>query len=224
MTDAQEVSQELPSNSRWKALIAINLVLGFLLWAIYLTDYSLAGNVADIVFPVGVCGAGLVSLGFSGIAPTRVSRLVTGLTCLPSIIGGGLAIIVGVLLFIPPFTLGGMFLVLETATEQLVQEVESPDRSRVAQVYFRAVGAYSAGEGRVFVRVRYSQFPLVERDVYYVSPSYSDGTDYVSWLDNDTLYIREVDETVTLGIVRPTIPAVIGIPIKLIQLVLHAFG
>lgn len=68
-------------------------------------------------------------------------------------------------MFVPPFTLGGLFAFDELAGEKQIQQIESPDGRLTADVYFRGVGAYSGGNGRVDVRIRDRFVPFLERDV-----------------------------------------------------------
>ena len=66
---------------------------------------------------------------------------------------------------------------------------------------FFGVGAYTGGNGHIYVRVKYRCFPIVERDIYYVDESFADEEtdDYLYWLDDDTLYISETEEEVEVG-------------------------
>ena len=93
-------------------------------------------------------------------------------------------------MLVPPFTLGAFFAASEIAGETEIQRAISSDGTRIAYVYFRGVGAYSGGNGRIFVRVRHQILPLLERDVFYLPRSYADenSTNYLEWRDNNTLY------------------------------------
>ena len=203
-----------------KLLVGINLILGLCLWFFYFTDCSLAGTVADILFPPIVAGVALVSS--ASVKRRRLfPRVLVTLAHLPSIIGGGLYVLVGIMLFIPPFTLGAMFTVSEITDETLIQQAVSPDGARVASVYFRPVGAYSGGSGRIFVRVSPRLMPFIERDIYYVRVSSADEntTNYLKWVDDHTVYISERKQIVEVGWLQLKMPEVFAIPLNMIRFV-----
>jgi hypothetical protein len=204
----------------WKSLLVFDLLLGLLLWFGGFTDYSWAGTVADIAYPFVVVVSGLFSL----VAVVKVSgwgrRLLALLSCVPSLFGGCASIILAAILFLPPFTLGTVFMIDEITGEKLIQRAVSADGWRVAEVYFRPVGAYSGGNGRVYIRVKHRLFPLVERDVYYVEVSHADEStsDYLHWKDSDTLYIYEEQREVNVEGIRPRLPTVVSVPVSMIGL------
>jgi hypothetical protein len=212
------VSQIAPRQQRWRILLAMNLGAGVLLWFFYSTDFSWTGTIPDIAFPPLVAVMSLVSLLISKKAPSRRLRRATRLACLPSLIGGWLYILVAVLLIMPPFTLGALFMIDEISHEKLIQEAVSPDGSLVAQVYFRGVGAYASGNGRIYVRVKHRLLPVVEKDVFTLHGSHADENtaDYLSWADGDTLYIPETQENVAVGTITWRIPNVFAIPVRLL--------
>lgn len=76
-----------------KALVIINLILGLFLWFLFFTDYSLAGTMPDILYPPVVGTIALVSL-VTNLIRNKRKRLLITLPHLPSIIGGGLYILV----------------------------------------------------------------------------------------------------------------------------------
>ncbi|NIN65220.1 MAG: hypothetical protein GTO63_11080 [Anaerolineae bacterium] len=211
-----DVSTGSTSTSRhgWLILLVANLTLGLTLWFFHCTDYSLAGTIPDLLFPPAVAVMGLVSIMAAKGAPTLAKKLVIGLSSLPSLVGGCLPLLVGMLLFVPPLTLGGMFMVHEIANEKLIQQAISPDGWRSAEVYFRGVGAYGAGSGRIFVRVKHRLFPFVERDVYYLPVTHvpRDTTNRLHWRDNETLHIAETGEEVEVGLLTFQVPQVFTIP------------
>ncbi len=201
-----------------KVLAAINLILGLFLWFLFSTDYSLIGNISDILFPPVTGIIALVLLAIIKISNKRF-RLSITLAHLPSIIGGGLYIMVALVMFVPPFTLAMLFNVSEIASETEIQRVISPDGTRVAYVYFRGVGAYSGGNGRIFIRVRHSKLPFLERDIFYLSKSYAseESTNYLDWRDSDTIYISEIEREISVGIIEAEIPPIFDIPYSIIR-------
>jgi hypothetical protein len=218
MSDPAVVQETARSPRRWPLLIGLNLYLGVLLWFFYFTDYSWTGLVPDIAFPPVVAMVALVSLLVSRKAAGASQRRAAKWACLPPLIGGCSYILMAVLLVMPPFTLGALFTIDEMSHEKLIQEAISPDRSRVAQVYFRGVGAYASGNGRIYVRLRHRLLPFLERDIYHLHGSHADEDteDYLSWRDDDTLYIPETQENVTVGIITFRIPPVFATPVRLI--------
>ena len=221
----QEASSA-PDRDRGKQILLIamvNLMLGAVLWFGLFTDYSLAGTLADLVFTPLVGLVGLVSF-VTLLAWKSVKGIgcLASLACLPSLIGGCLPALVTLLLILPPFTLGFIFAMDEMAHETRIQRVVSPNGFWVAEVYFRGVGAYAAGNGRIFVRVKPRWFPFIERDIYSLSKSYAseDTTDYLCWIDSDTLLISETQKEIKVGIVGFEMPSFIRtLPFMLLILV-----
>ena len=114
-----------------------------------------------------------------------------------------------------------MFTVSEITDETLIQQAVSPDGARVASVYFRPVGAYSGGSGRIFVRVSPRLMPFIERDIYYVRVSSADEntTNYLKWVDDHTVYISERKQIVEVGWLQLKMPEVFAIPLNMIRFV-----
>jgi hypothetical protein len=203
------------SNSKWKVVALVNLTLGAILWFLHSTGFSLVGTIPDILFPPLAGVVGLVSVVALRKAPSRTQKIVGRLLCLPSIIGSVLCVLSAALFFLPPFTLGAMFNLSEIGNETRIQEAVSPDGKKIASVYFRPVGAYSGGNGKIHVRIKYRFFPVVEREVFFLRVSRADKTtsNYLKWASNDSLYISEVNREIPLPKVRLQVPAEIQIPL-----------
>jgi hypothetical protein len=197
----------------WKALVGVSIALGALLWFFYCTDYSLPGTLPDIIFPPMAGAIGLAAIVAARNARSRRGRLLARLASLPALVGGVSYVVMAGILFVPPLTLSGMFLVDSIKSETLLQQVPSPDGSRVAEVYYRPGGYAGSYYRPLFVRVTYRWFPLVERDVYRTSVDDDDTSgSYVTWLDNDTLSVDGASESIRLGIVQPETPQIITLP------------
>ncbi len=205
----------------FKVLVTVNLILGLFLWFLFSTDYSLVGTIPDILFPPIVGMIAVVSLAVSKTSGKRKRLLVT-LLHLPSIIGGGLYILTVLLMLVPPFTLGAFFAISEIMGETEIQRAVSPDGARTAYVYFRGVGAYSGGNGRIFVRVKRRMLPFLERDIFYLPRSYAseDSANYVEWRNNNVLYISETKQEISVGIIETEIPQVIALPYNIFRILL----
>jgi hypothetical protein len=200
-------------------LVSLALAAGIVLWFFFLTDYTFAGTLVDFLFPpVSLC-AGLIGFLAARRFPGQPAKRLARLASLPALLGGLLYLALGALLaaFSP---MGVMFAVSEIMGEQVLQAAPSPDGTRVAEVYFRGVGPYSGGNGRVIVRVKHPLLPFVERDVFYLSDSYEAGrntTEYLQWLDNDTICIPETGEIVKLGLVKAKVPEIAMVPVRIFQ-------
>lgn len=158
---------------------------------------------------------GLASVVALRKAPSRTQKIVGRLLCLPSIIGGALCVLSAALFFLPPFTLGAMFNLSEIRKETRIQEAVSPDGTKIASVYFRPVGAYSGGKGKIHVRIKYRFFPVVEREVFFLRVSQADEntSNYLQWASNNSLYISETNQEIPLPKVKLQIPPEIEIPL-----------
>jgi hypothetical protein len=82
-----------PARRGYRKVIAVNLILGLLLWAGYCTDYSLRGTMPDYMFPPAVALVALASLFRRDKGMTRRSRRRYVWSCMPSLIGGGMAML-----------------------------------------------------------------------------------------------------------------------------------
>jgi len=221
MSDRLAVS----SPSRWwQRLTVLSLVLGLTLWLLSITDYSLVGTLPDLIFPPAVALVAVISLVVSWRRARRRGRLLVALAHLPAVSGGLLFLLTGIMLFVPPFTLGGLFLAGEIAGETRIQQSASPNNHLVASVYFRGVGAYGGGNGRIHVGVRHRALPLVERDVFSLSESVATerSSDTVRWVDDDTIYVAEVDQDVDVTGVRWQLPDSVVLLYYLTQMIVTA--
>jgi hypothetical protein len=86
---------------------------------------------------------------------------------------------------------------------------------------FGGVGAYSGGNGRIFVRTRCSIFPFIERDLFSLSHSDAseDSTNYVEWRGNNTLYISETGKEIPVGGIKAEVPVVVVIPYSMVRMI-----
>jgi len=216
----------------WGFIAGLNLYLGIMLWIGYCTDYSWAGSIADYCFAPGVALVAVASLMWIWKGTTNRARHLCRLACMPSLIGGGMALLLMVVMLCPPFTLGFIFALQEINSEKHIQSAPSPNNSLVANVYFRGVGAYASGRGRTEIRVRHRWLPLLERDLSNVSRSYADDndSDYLYWRDNNTLVITgepsmntHIDREFEVGLVHYTIPIIFTMPFHVMRSIVYAF-
>jgi len=140
--------------------------------------------------------------------------------CLPSIIGGIPYLILIILAIVPPFLLATLFWLDEQSNATLIQKAESPNGAKTVEVYFRPVGAYSGGNGRIEVHLKYTWLPFVKRDIYFVRVTHADENthDYLSWVDNETLDIPEKNTKVKINWIEWEIPSIISLPIGVVDL------
>jgi len=202
----------------------LSLVLGLILWFLSITDFSLFGTLPDLIFPPAVALVAVISLVISWRRTRRRGRLLVALAHLPALTGGLLFLLTGIMLFVPPFTLGGLFAADEIAGETRIQQTASPNNHLVASVYFRGVGAYGGGNGRIYVRVQHRALPFLERDVFYLSESLATekSSDTVRWVDNRTIHVSEVDQDVDVIGVRAEVPNFLILPFYLTRMLIVA--
>src|SRR5689334_21897051 len=139
---SQVLVEARSTRGRWafaaRALWWCNIMLGVLLWFFYFTDYSLPGTVPDIVFPLIVALFGLVAISTAGVfARGKSERHWRRIACLPSLVGGLSFLLICCALFVPPLTLGGMFIADSIPSETLTQRANSPNGLLMAEVYTR---------------------------------------------------------------------------------------
>lgn len=197
--------------SHWKLVPGINLLLGVALWFGSFTDISLRGTIPDILFPPFVAVLALISLG---IIPTEKKKFGM-LANIPSVGGGCLYMLMAFIMLAPPFTLAFLFDASEIAGEVRIQQIASPNNINFAEVYFRPVGAYTGGNGRIYIRVVNKYIPVIERDIYAGKTHTADEktTNYVQWLDKNTLYIAETGERMSIGNIKSELPSIAFVPI-----------
>ena len=204
MEDSRSMHRKTSPPPGWAVLAFLSAGLGLLLWGLHFTNWSLRGTIPDLIFPCIVGILGFASLITTWRMPSRSMRYAVRILSLPAVVGATLYALFIFILFIPPFTLGGLFWISEIAGETQIQQVASPDGAWIAEVHFQAVGAYTRGNGHILITARPSWLPVLEQDIYYLSLSYAneDTTDYVTWVDDNTLYVSETDEEVPVGELR----------------------
>ena len=199
----------------WRVFSLINPLIGIVLWLIFLLDRACFGSSLGLV---SIFIAMVLAIGSLAVLHKRVTEkqeLIAISTHLPSIMLGGLylppifviVIYKIVVLFsllvilIPALPLGLLFFVSEQAQGTQIQEIASPNGDKIAYVQFTPTGGYGRGYGNVAVDVRFSQPRVARQAVFYLPATYyadENTTDYVQWVDNNTLYILETKEEVSV--------------------------
>ena len=191
-SDPIDSTEALSRNGRWlTAAVAICLFLGLLICFFLLSGWSWTGLMIDLIFPpvVGVLTVAVAILVWRrGVPGTRKWYF---LALSPALLTGGLSLVLAVILAVPPFTLGLMFLVGETMSATVIQSAPSPDQNWVAHVYFTPAGAERGGNGTVDVTVSPRLLPFVERGVYRLPASEADETTrrHVDWTSPHSLVV-----------------------------------
>ena len=194
INQSPDIPANPPPRRGWRSLALLNLAAGLILWVGLVTDLSWRGSLADVCYPFALLVLARFSLFHrTGASSDRRGRRWLLLACLPSLAGGGVVIAASVTRYIG--ILPALFQYSEWADERLIQSAPSPDGLRSADVYFRPVGAYAGGNGRVFVRLHYRWMPLIERDLLAIHGSNIDEKPqkYLEWRGNDTLFILSDD-------------------------------
>jgi hypothetical protein len=177
----------------WSSVLIVNLSLSLFLAALALTNLTLPGTWQNYLFPPLIGIFPLVSYLIFFRRSSGKRKMLAAIATLPAAGFGCLPTLLFLLMAIPPFTLAFFFAIDEMTNEVHIQSEISPDGTQVAEVYFRGVGAYSGGNGRVNVRVHPRIFPWLELNAYSNGRSYAseETTDYVSWINNNTLRVAD---------------------------------
>jgi len=191
--------------------LLINFVLGLVLWFGLCSDYSWDNVWVNVLFPPIVGLIGLASLFHNKQSLTRQQERVQCLLCLPSIIGGIPYVLWMILAIIPPFVFGPMLWIHQQSSATRIQQVESPSGSQIAEVYYLPDVVLSEVPGRIEVHLKYKWLPFVKRDIFDLCLTEVDKNtqNYLSWVDNETLYIKETEQELKLHWMEWEVPAFI---------------
>ena len=197
----------------WKINAGINLAIGLFYWFLASTNISLVGSIIELLLPFVIMVIALISKRWAAPADKKQEKILK-LSRFPSIIAGVVNGVMIFILFVPPFTLGGVFMAGELFSEKIVQKTESPNGNKIGRVYYRGIGAYDGGLGRVQISVGYKWMPLFEKDVYYNGRSNlsEDEPQFFRWKDNKSIITKEHGE-VRLGGIEFRIPQELALPI-----------
>ena len=207
---------------RTNYILFTSLIFGLLLWLGLFTDYSFSNLWANISVPPLI---GLISFviwrktrKFTENA-TKNWLAFRRLACILPMIGGLPYLFLMIIVWIPPLTLGTMFWMSEQYHAILIQKEVSPDGTKVGEVYLLPVGAYSGGNGRIEVHLKHTWLPIIKRDIYYQRVSRADesATDYLQWIDDETIYIKEDKRQLDVSTVNFDLPAIILLPLNLLR-------
>lgn len=219
-------ARDTTSFSSTTVLVVISVGTALFLWLTYSTNLSLYGTLLDLLFIPLAGVVGYICWGKARHMSEGKPRTTIRLFSLVSLVGTVPPILIGLCMWVPPFTLGAIFVTSEIVGEERAQTAVSPDRAWVADVRFQGTGAYTGGLGRVSVSVRHSLFPLIEQDIFYESRSNfnPETTTFIRWIDEDSLYILESEEVVEVGDLEWHIPAMIRVPLLIGRLFVDWIG
>jgi hypothetical protein len=216
-----------PTWRGWPLLLGLNLALGALVWVFHLTDYGLASALSEWWFPLVVGLVGLFSLRYAARLPKALPRALVRLGAAVTLSGGGFYVVA------LPLALAGIVLLPwafyrlaygleEMAAETAIQDVVSPVGTWSARVYFQPVGENAVYNGHVSVRAAHPALPLLERRLYYVPATRvatAEPAAYVRWVDDDTLYVAETNDLISVAPQRARRPTFLAVPLGwLVQL------
>ncbi|HEU0293360.1 MAG TPA: hypothetical protein VFR47_11530 [Anaerolineales bacterium] len=147
----------LVMKTAWTALFAANLMLGVIFWFGLSTDYKLRDTWADIGFTWLVGTVGFIS--WILVARSMLSRpwkISFSYFVAPSIIGSTPYILLSIL---------GIWLLSIIGTPPLVDEIESPDRSKLIKAYYLRDFLSDYCLHSYQITLQYRNFPIVRRDI-----------------------------------------------------------
>jgi hypothetical protein len=202
-----------------------NFILGLVLWFGFCSDYSWDHAAANVLFPPVVGLVGLASLFQLRKLSIRQQKRVHSLLCWPSVLGGLPYLLLMIVLLVPPLVYGPILWIQQQSTAIRIQQVVSPDGSQIAEAYYLPVGPLPELNGGIEVHLKYKWLPFVKRDVFVLRQTNADENthDYLSWVDHETLYIKESDEELKLDWIEWEVPPFIDVSIELVRLLQRWF-
>jgi hypothetical protein len=155
----------------------------------------------------------------------RQQKSMHALLCLPSVLGGIPYLLLMIVLMVPPFVYGPIVWIQQQSSAVRIQQVESLKGSQIAEVYYLPVGPLPELNGGIEVHLRYKSLPFVKRDVFVVRQTNADENthDYLSWVNNETLHIKETEEKLKLDWIEWEVPAFIRLSIELVRYLQRSF-
>ena len=173
----------------------INLFLGIFLFFLFLTNVELNSTIANLLFPMCVLVFGKIS--YKKSANRQKGKI---FFYLPSFIGAIGFYAVKLIICLVFFT-STIFWISEETNKTRIQHSYSPNNMEYCDVYHYPVGAYSGGTGRLRVFLVNRFFPIIRKEIYYESKSYTVVTDnpeseyyenefhIIEWKDKDSIRI-----------------------------------
>lgn len=173
----------------WKILLVFNAVVLFLFWFGILSDYSLYNNWVSFSFSILVLIVSVVSFIMSLLLDV-LQRVIILLICLLSFL----------------FAVASIPLHRYHSHQTSVKNEISPDGKKTAAMYCETDNAHG-GMDHIEIIVRYTKFPFVQRDLglYNNFPSRNcafDTSSPIFWVDNDTVYVRERQAHLDVGVIK----------------------
>ena len=200
-----------------RAIAFLNIFFAALLLVLSATDVSISGCKADLVFPVFVLVFSLITRKAAARQPACARRRFVRQTALPGMLLGGMHVAAAILLVFP-----SLFTLSELTGERHIESYRDPDSTKVAGVYLRPGGAYAGGHGTMYVRISFSWFPLLERDIYRGTYYSRGGEENQSepeavWLGSDSLRITSNGKVIPVGTLRPVMPYFVREPLRIVK-------
>lgn len=207
-TSLEPSSSPWASHTTWRTISAVNLALGILLWIGYLTDLSLAGTMADWMFPLLAGVLAYYTLFAAPYYAPADMRSAVRRACIPSLAGGIAFVLAAVLMLVPPFTFDTLEYFAGTAIEHRIESVVSPGGGYTAETILRGMGALPGQQGELTVRVKPRLFPLIERDLAVYRVRFTDERvpAYLSWKDDRRIEFAAVGQVWDTGQVLLALP------------------
>jgi hypothetical protein len=204
-------SQEQPRLSKsiaWIALFAVNLIFGIVFWIGLSTDYKLKNLWADIGFTWFVGTLALISwILVAASILSRSWKTLFSYFVAPSVVGSTPYLFLSIL---------GMWLLFNLDNPPLVDEIESPNHSKIIKAYY--IQGIKCGHSYELI-LHYHKFPILRRDITILGYipndvplcSYENGTmsssidTGIEWLDNSNIIVPDKEQgtkVIDIGLIR----------------------
>lgn len=203
-----EEQSKLSMNFAWTVLFVANLILGILFWIGLSTNYKLKDLWADIGFTWLV---GIVAwISWILVARSMLFRswkILFSYFVAPSVVGSTPYLFLSIL---------GMWILSTVDTPPLVDEIESPNHSKIIKAYY--IQGIKCGHSYEVI-LHYHKFPILRRDITILGYipndvplcSYENGTmsssidTGIEWLDNSKIIVPDKEQgtkVIDIGLVK----------------------
>jgi len=190
----------------WKILIALNLTLGIIQVIGMYTDFEFENPFLNFFFPVFITTLAIISIIKLLRSKISLKWLLT-ILCLPSLVAGFPHFILFPLIFTPAGGYATGLLANELNARPILAEFPSPDKTKIAIVYYTP--PKEGGNIGIYVKLKYRFLPLFVRSIYEDAIDFDWNSPFdpnikynLVWIDNQNIQVGKSKEQLNVSQVK----------------------